>query len=78
MINQALFSSKDKCKDLKCRLLKILFGASGLVLDWAYLLSKMHRGFAFFRCLVGLHFLLDLSFISLVLFHYINYSEPSL
>ena len=27
MINQALFSSKDKSKKLKCRLLQFLFGA---------------------------------------------------
>ena len=27
MKNQALFSSKDKCKKLKCRLLQFLFGA---------------------------------------------------
>ena len=27
MKNQALFSSKDKSKELKCRLLKFLFGA---------------------------------------------------
>ena len=27
MKNQALFSSKDKCKKVKCRLLQFLFGA---------------------------------------------------
>ena len=27
MKNQALFSSKDKCKKLKCRLLQLLFSA---------------------------------------------------
>ena len=27
MNNQALFSSKDKSKELKCRLLQFLFGA---------------------------------------------------
>ena len=27
MKNLALFSSKDKCKKLKCRLLQFLFGA---------------------------------------------------
>ena len=27
MKNQALFSSKDKCRKLKCRLLQFLFGA---------------------------------------------------
>ena len=30
MRNQALFSSKDKSKKLKCRLLQFLFGALGL------------------------------------------------
>ena len=30
MKNQALFSSKDKSKNLKCRLLQFLFGALGV------------------------------------------------
>ena len=30
MKNKALFSSKDTSKTLKCRLLQLLFGASGL------------------------------------------------
>ena len=30
MKNQALFSSKDKSKKLKCRLLQFLFGALGV------------------------------------------------
>ena len=30
MKNQALFSSEDKSKKLKCRLLQFLFGALGL------------------------------------------------
>ena len=32
MKNQALFSSKDKIKNLKCRLLQFLFGASRVAL----------------------------------------------
>ena len=33
MKNQALFSSKDKSKQLKCRLLQFLFGALRLILS---------------------------------------------
>ena len=37
MKNQALFSSKDKSKKLKCRLLPFLFGALGLSQQTIYL-----------------------------------------
>ena len=40
MKNQALFSSKDKSKILKCRLLQFLFGASRLTLVNDYILRK--------------------------------------
>ena len=46
MKNQALFSSKDKSKQLKCRLLQFLFGALwvNIVLSTTYALqSKPHR-----------------------------------
>ena len=33
MKNQALFSSKDKSKKLKCRLLQFLFGALRVIQD---------------------------------------------
>ena len=33
MKNQGLFSSKDKSKKLKCRLLQFLFGALGVKMD---------------------------------------------
>ena len=33
MKNQALFSSKDKSKNLKCRLLQFLFGALRVKMD---------------------------------------------
>ena len=39
MKNQALFSSKDKCKKLKCRLLQLLFGA----LRVKIISSKLYR-----------------------------------
>ena len=34
MKNQALFSSKDKSKKLKCRLLQFLFGALRVNMRW--------------------------------------------
>ena len=33
MKNQALFPSKDKSKNLKCRLLQFLFGALSIAID---------------------------------------------
>ena len=39
MKNQALFSSKDKSKNLKCRLLHFLFGALRVNLSGMYLVS---------------------------------------
>ena len=45
MKNQALFSSKDKSKKLKCRLLQFLFGALR-VKDTASLLTRALRIFA--------------------------------
>ena len=41
MKNQALFSSKDKSKKLKCRLLQFLFGA--LRLSLFLLLQKKYK-----------------------------------
>ena len=40
MKNQALFSSKDKSKILKCRLLQFLFGALSVKI---HLSPEMHR-----------------------------------
>ena len=42
--NQALFSSKDKSKKLKCRLLQFLFGAlrANVIID-QHKLHKNHR-----------------------------------
>ena len=40
MKNQALFSSKDKSKKLKCRLLQFLFGA----LRVNFMLTKVNQG----------------------------------
>ena len=36
MKNQALFSSKDKIKKLKCRLLQFLFGALWVKISFTY------------------------------------------
>ena len=41
MKNQALFSSKDKSKTLKCRLLQFLFGALGASIE-----SSVYKGVA--------------------------------
>ena len=43
--NQALFSSKDKSKKLKCRLLQFLFGALrvNVIIDQHKLHIKNHR-----------------------------------
>ena len=41
MKNQALFSSKDKCKKFKCRLLQFLFGALR-VMEHLLLLQSGH------------------------------------
>ena len=51
MKNQALFSSKDKSKKLKCRLLQFLFGAlrvdstfeGKIWLPWKKILSSKYR-----------------------------------
>ena len=40
MKNQALFSSKDKSKKLKCRLLQFLFGALRVNSYWNSALDK--------------------------------------
>ena len=40
MKNQALFSSKDKSKKLKCRLLQVLFGALGVMCKEATILKS--------------------------------------
>ena len=42
--NQTLFSSKDKVKKLKCRLLQFLFGALGLRRGTKEEHNKMIRG----------------------------------
>ena len=42
MKNQVLFSSKDKSKTLKCRLLQFLFGALRLVVVVVVLLFYVH------------------------------------
>ena len=43
MKNQALFSSKDNSKELKCRLLQFLFGASRVKLPlFCFLLTFKH------------------------------------
>ena len=46
MINQALFSLKDKSKKLKCRLLQFLFGA--LRVKSEYLMIMSNNLFVFF------------------------------
>ena len=42
MKNQALFTSKDRSKKLKCRLLQFLFGASRVNLD---IIPSIHFSF---------------------------------
>ena len=42
MKNQALFSSKDKSKKLKCRLLQFLFGAFRVIKEFQ-VISSTHR-----------------------------------
>ena len=51
MKNQALFSLKDKSKNLKCRLLQILFGALRFSLSqqekWTYRNWKLNKSFIY-------------------------------
>ena len=41
MKNQALFSSKDKSKKLKCRLLQFLFGTLKVKILWIWIVFAM-------------------------------------
>ena len=43
MKNQALFSSKDKSKKLKCRLLQFLFGALMVKLMVGKVLARLEK-----------------------------------
>ena len=43
MKNQALFSLKDKSKQLKCRLLQFLFGALKVIVILAAISSQTNR-----------------------------------
>ena len=59
MKNQALFSSKDKSKKLKCRLLQVLFGALR-VKKWFFLTHELllfYKGLGSIRGYFGLNIL---------------------
>ena len=58
MKNQALFSSKDKSKKLKCRLLQFLFGAFRVNFLTAFFVYSFTGGDLFIYLLLFINFLL--------------------
>ena len=59
MKNQALFSSKDKSKKLKCRLLQFLFGTLRIKFEMLCLcrskVNQLQSGEAWHYCLYKVH-----------------------